>query len=95
MESVSGSAGESRWKEEAAAGKRLQGFLNEEKKLRVHLEEECTTLQAKLAEEKVKLERYKELLKLAQTDTTTEKANSKETTLPAPQMPCAPQIPCS
>ena len=69
-----------RWKEEAAAGKRLQGFLNEEKKLRVHLEEECTILQAKLAEEKVKLERYKELLKLAQTDTTTEKANSKETT---------------
>ena len=53
------------WKQETSAGKRLQGLLNEEKKLRVEMEDECSSLQAQLAEEKAKLERYKSLSKIS------------------------------
>ena len=47
------------WEEETSKGLRLQGLLNEEKKLRVQAEEECCSLQTQLPEEKVKFERHK------------------------------------
>ena len=53
------------WKQEISNGQRLRGLLDEEKKHRVEMENECTLLQAQIAEEKVKLERYKSLSKLS------------------------------
>ena len=59
------------WKEEAKAGKHLQGLLNEEKNRKVQLEEECTSLQTQLSEEKIKLQRSRSLLQLSKSDNQT------------------------
>ena len=69
----------SNWKEETATGKRLQDLLNEEKKLRIHLEEDCKALQYNLAEEKVKLQRSKALLDLTKNKTAEHSENEGKT----------------
>lgn len=66
LESASNQA-KNNWKEENKAAKKLQNLLNEEKMRRVQIEEECSSLQVQLGEEKIKMERNKALFNLSKT----------------------------
>ena len=78
LESASNQA-KNNWKEENKAAKKLQNLLNEEKMRRVEIEEECSSLQVQLGEEKIKMERNKTLFNLSKT-AAVEKYDNEEVT---------------